>query len=445
MEDNDKIFAIVQDIANGNIPDTVPSELLTKAKDILNSGELKEEEWKHLATTYNLAIIFNKFHEQLNGYDAEFRIKALFLLLEIKNRNANINDVIEHGISEYGDIENNEYGTIIYSALEALNEWQALEEKARKENEQKKKQEEYLPIVRTGLPTEIKYPTDKLNSLIWIINRDEKEKRKEVTGVISTGASNAKEKATVEYGVFFDGLEGTVKGVSELTHYDKRVFIMICNLYRENGQYITVNQICAMMTGKKKPSKNQVEKVRSSIDKMMGINITIDNSKELEANSGYPSFVYRAKTHLLPIEILEVEEVSGRRHGGVKHGGQILSGIRILEEPLLMRFAEGRKQVTTIPIDVLVKVPLNQTEENLHLIDYLIGRVAAMKRPGSRLSHKILYTTMHDRLGIAGASKADIMARKRLADKVRACLDCFLSAGYIAGYTETAGCVTINP
>ena len=158
-----------------------------------------------------------------------------------------------------------------------------------------------------------------------------------------------------------------MKITKKLTQFDKRVYIAISALFNEGNKVISLTQIHRTMGNEKRPSKEQLEKINNSITKMTGARITLDNSKEIKANYGYDKFIYDGS--LLPLE----------RGAAVVNGQLADAAIHIFREPPAMSFAKQRKQITTLDIKLL-QSPLNKTESNLLIDDYLIERIARAKR-----------------------------------------------------------------
>lgn len=269
-----------------------------------------------------------------------------------------------------------------------------------------------LPSVTMIRADSVEYPVDKINSNIWY------DLFKEDTGgqlCFAVQKKGAKEKIPIVYSIDFDALDEGMKITKKLTQFDKRVYIAISALFNEGNKVISLTQIHRTMGNEKRPNKEQLEKINNSITKMTGARITLDNSKEVKANYGYDKFIYDGS--LLPLE----------RGAAVVNGQLADAAIHIFREPPAMSFAKQRKQITTLDIKLL-QSPLNKTESNLLIDDYLIERIARAKRGNGR-DEKILYKTLYEKAGIKTAKQ-----KQRTADKIKSYLEHYQKCGFISKY-----------
>lgn len=270
-----------------------------------------------------------------------------------------------------------------------------------------------LPSVTMIRTDSVEYPVDKINSNIWY------DLFKEDTGgqlCFAVQKKGAKEKIPIVYSIDFDALDEGMKITKKLTQFDKRVYIAISALFNEGNKVISLTQIHRTIGNEKRPSKEQLEKINNSITKMTGARITLDNSKEVKANYGYDKFIYDGS--LLPLE----------RGAAVVNGQLADAAIHIFREPPAMSFAKQRKQITTLDIKLL-QSPLNKTESNLLIDDYLIERIARAKR-GNGHDEKILYKTLYEKAGIKTAKQ-----KQRTADKIKSYLEHYQKCGFITKYS----------
>lgn len=270
-----------------------------------------------------------------------------------------------------------------------------------------------LPSVTMIRTDSVEYPVDKINNNIWY------DLFKEDTGgqlCFAVQKKGAKEKIPIVYSIDFDALDNDMKITKKLTQFDKRVYIAISALFNEGNKVISLTQIHRTMGNEKRPSKEQLEKINNSITKMTKARITLDNSKEVKANYGYDKFIYDGS--LLPLE----------RGAAVVNGQLADAAIHIFREPPAMSFAKQRKQITTLDIKLL-QSPLNKTESNLLIDDYLIERIARAKR-GNGHDKKILYKTLYEKAGIKTAKQ-----KQRTADKIKSYLEHYQKCSFITKYS----------
>lgn len=291
---------------------------------------------------------------------------------------------------------------------------------------------ELLPRIMATPPDALDYPIDKINKSVW---EDLANVPKNSNGQImfATEKRGSRNEATILYSIDFNELEKLdgLKLTKNLTAFDKRVFIAVSALFTQSGQYMSAGQIFTAMGNRGKPAASQIQKINDSLTKMGAARVYLDNTLETPVNKKYPKFKYDGP--LLPFE----------RVSAYINNALVESAVHLFREPPLMTFAKERKQITTISRKLL-ELPLSQTEDNLQLTDYLIERIASMKRPNSKISRKILFATVYEKCNMTGKTAGDRKARSRTPDKIRKCLDHFTAQGYIKSYKEAADGITVE-
>ena len=137
----------------------------------------------------------------------------------------------------------------------------------------------------------------------------------------------------------------------------------------------------------------------------------------------YPKFVYKGQ--LLPTEGIEM----------IVNGNIVEEAIHLLREPPAMAFAKGRQQVTTIPMKLL-QSPLSKTDMNLAVEDYLITRVAHVRR--GRGQPRILYETV-----CAAAGVTDRKQKERVPERVKKILSYWVECSFITDFESDKKGVTV--
>ena len=263
-------------------------------------------------------------------------------------------------------------------------------------------------------------PVDKVNSKIWRLLESD------LGGQLAFAAESVKDKGkrqlSIYFSIDFSALDSAVKITRQLEPYDKRVYIAIGALWAAGNQIITIRQIYYAMGGEGEPSQNQMQKIDDALTKMSAARIFINNAEEAQAYK-YPSFRYDAS-------LLPMERVKARINGN-----QVESAIHLFREPPLISFARGRKQITPIRRELLT-TPLNWTNQNLSLEDYLLECIAHAQR-GTR-SKKMLYAKIYAEAKITAAKQ-----KQRAPEKIRAILDHYKKQGHIKGYTEESDGITL--
>ena len=216
----------------------------------------------------------------------------------------------------------------------------------------------------------IVYPVDKLNFNLW----QGLESKKYNVGVEKQGS---KEKINVYFTPKFFG--------DPMNAYDKRVYLAVCALYEADNERITAGMIYRAMGGKGRKELKKYEKLKQSIEKMAVVRISINNEQEA-IKYKYRSFCV-TNDYLLNCSSIEEIELKG---------GKSDYSIHIFEKPVLMRYAEEHKQVTTYTPEQF-QMPLSMTEMNCAIDDYLRYRIAR----ASGNSVKILLTTLFEYCNIS--------------------------------------------
>ena len=292
-------------------------------------------------------------------------------------------------------------------------------EEERAQLEREKKQQE-LPSINLRAIEKVTYPLDKLNYVLWrhfpelmddngeVVNFPLKmDKRKRKSGAITLVTVLFKE---------LEDVPGLGDQIKELTVFDKLVYIACFNEFMHNGAYTTIAHIAGTMGLTESPNPRQRKIIGDSLNKMLKAPIDIDNGAEVAVNKKYPLFVYHGV--LLPMEWTEAA-INGNPTGGVVH---------FFRDPPLMAFAEGRGHLTTID-SRLLKIPLEKTEGNLKINDYLIDRIAQMKRKKSSLPQKILIQTLYEECEITTPKQ-----KTRAPEKIKRILGHYERCGWVAGY-----------
>ena len=264
----------------------------------------------------------------------------------------------------------------------------------------------------------LSYPLDKVNSTIWsMLERDTQGQI-----MLKVEKVGTKKELSILYSINFDELGTGAKISRKLTAHDKRVYIAVAALYNAGNEKFSVKQIYRAMGYTGKPGKTDHDKIIASLTKMRGATVTIDNAQEAAAYN-YP--VYKYNGLLLSWDSLTVS----------MNGQVVDDAIRLLHEPPVMRFARLRNQITTIPISLL-QSPISKTENNLQIEDYLLERIAHMKKGNA--TRRMLYKTICEKACITDRKK-----RERLPADVARYLKHYAEQGWIESFTEETDGVTV--
>lgn len=286
---------------------------------------------------------------------------------------------------------------------------------------------ELLPRIMTMPPDSIEYPLDKINSNIWddLMEAAKDDPNGQLRFALEKAGS--KKEATAIYSINFDELEKLdgLKVTKSLTTFDKRVYIAVNAIYAQSGHIMSAGQVFAAMGNTGKPSTKQIKKINDSLTKMGAARIYLNNEQEISVNKGYKHFKYDAS--LLPFE----------RISAYINNALVESAIHLFREPPLITFAKERNQITTIT-KMLLESPVNKTEANLRIDDYLIERIARMKSGKGKTSRKMLYSKIYDKCQIKTK-----MQRNRAPETIRRYLEHYKKCEWIHDYKEDPDGVTI--
>ena len=268
----------------------------------------------------------------------------------------------------------------------------------------------------------VEYPLDKINSGMWKLL--ETDSKKQLAFAVEKVGS--KKEVSIVYSIDFDKLEG-IKITKKLTQFDKRVYIAASALWNAGNKVISLTQIHYAMGNTLRPSGKQLEKINESITKMTNAAIYVDNIEEIKSKYDYPKVHYDGA--LLPIE----------RMTATVNGKLSDAAIHLFREPPMMTFAKARGQVTTLEMKLL-QSPINKTDSNLAIDDYLLERISMSKNAAGKEAHKppnkrktviktILLETLYQQTGLNTR-----LQKSRAIPTIRKYLDHYMECGLIRTY-----------
>lgn len=261
-----------------------------------------------------------------------------------------------------------------------------------------------IPNIKLNKIPRVHFTTDKVNNSAWSLWEGLAASGEEGCGLLIGNKTNlqintANEadkrkgiKRLITCLIDFNELEETGI-VKHLEPYDKRVYEALSSLHlsvtEETGQdCFSLNDVHYAMGETTKPNKKTREKILTSVIKLTKTHIHLDNKEEADAYK-YKHYTYDAS--LLPAEIITAR-VEGQITEGVIH---------LFREPPLFTFARQREQITAADVKLL-QIPLNKTNKNLMLDDYLRGQIKWMKNKNSKRSNKITFEDMFEQTKLTG-------------------------------------------
>jgi hypothetical protein len=261
-----------------------------------------------------------------------------------------------------------------------------------------------MPNIKLNKIPRVHFTTDKVNNSAWSLWEGLAANGEEGCGLSIGNKTNlqintANEaddrkgiKRLITCLIDFNELEETGI-VKHLEPYDKRVYEALSSLHlsvtEETGQdCFSLNDVHYAMGETTKPNKKTREKILTSVIKLTKTHIHLDNKEEADAYN-YKHYTYDAS--LLPAEIITAR-VEGQITEGVIH---------LFREPPLFTFARQREQITAADVKLL-QIPLNKTNKNLMLDDYLRGQIKWMKNKNRKRSNKITFEDMFKKTKLTG-------------------------------------------
>ena len=279
-----------------------------------------------------------------------------------------------------------------------------------------KPETDIISRISTSKLSDVRYPLDKVNTELWNclpIGENTPLKAE------SDKDSRKGKQASIYVMLDFNELDG-VKISRPLTSYDKRVFIAIANLRESGHETMTIKQIYKAMGGISNSNNSIRNRIIESVETMSRAVVTIDTTEENKIYPHFDKIVWES-------QLLHIEKIKGYSRGQITD-----YAIRILETPKLYLFAKQRMQITSAPLK-LFESPVNKTEANLSLEDYIFSRIARMKN-STKTSRTMLLETIYQKCSITTKKQRQ---RQRLSENIERYLKHYISVGWIKAYKMT--------
>ena len=299
-----------------------------------------------------------------------------------------------------------------------------------------------LPSITTHPVDSADFPLDKVNANVWKLLEDTPSGQygfyfgddfvevDEESGTIDIdfNVASTKDKDSrglslpVTYCIDFSDLESSI--TKKLEPYDKRVCIAVAALFNEGFEIMTLQQIYNAMGYVGTAGKTDKEKINDSITKMGGAKLHLSNSVE----AGF----YNRSEIVYDSPVVPMERMQALVNGQV-----VESAIHVFREPPPITFAKERGQFTTVTVNLL-NSPLNKTSSNIRLEDYLIERIAHIKRGAGKTPNRMLFDTIYKNAGIQTKKQ-----KQRAPEKIEKLLRHYKACGFITGYKIEADGVRV--
>ena len=264
-----------------------------------------------------------------------------------------------------------------------------------------------------------------LDRVSQMLNNDEIEYGKKVG--IRTGRKGEDKYYTVITLDLNDRIvENAIDG--KLNGFDMAVLSAVCSCYDSGNTLITTGVINNALSGKKNATLHDKQKkeIAESMQKLMDQKITMDVTAEA-ASYGFEGDNYVRNTRML----VGYTDIATNK-------GKTVEVYVITAQPLLLWYAQHKKQYSTLPIE-LRAVPLSCTRETVTLCNYLLNRIQVMKR-SAQVSNIIKYDSAIDY--VLGGKKDEMneyalqKRRVEIIAKIGKILDYWKDKGFILGWKE---------
>lgn len=219
----------------------------------------------------------------------------------------------------------------------------------------------------------------------------------------------------------------------KLSSFDWLIHDAINSTYQAGNEYMTINTIANVITGKDSssnynPSQSLKKEIEDSIKALISTSIIMDFSQEAQAYKA--GFDYRnGKTYQYRGNVIHGEIVTEKVNGQLSEGV-----LHVLREPILFSLARKKEQIATIPIKVL-NSPIAMTKGAFELRDYLMRRIERMRptdgKPKDLKQRTILLSSMYDAVG---AAQKQWNQKQRLLNMTIKFLDDWRNENYICDY-----------
>lgn len=340
---------LLKDIANGEGPNA------SEAQEALKQAQAIAERTRAAVKEFTRSIWTEETREHLRKVvNALDELEALRPYLEAELQKpeyngAKLNDLLrDYTPAELLDLPED---SILYKAMEAARSARA----------------EALPVIDTHKTNTLNTPVDRVNFLAW---NSFKETGEQIAFNLMSNRDQGDPARrdldiTMRYSLSF-GADPNIKTTKELNHYDRRLMQAVDTLYTNDssGQHIYLMGDIYRAMGGKGDIGNRRDRLNDSLTKQATARVYMDNAAEAK-HYNYPHIEYDGN-------ILYFERIR------VMYNGQEVEALHFLRRPVFMELADGRKQITDIPLKVL-QSGISQTDDNLRIEDYLLQRIARQK------------------------------------------------------------------
>ena len=291
-----------------------------------------------------------------------------------------------------------------------------------------KKEEKQEDIIKTNthLAKEVISGTTKLEQIIFDSRKNPVFYDPDITAIDINVGNRGKNTITTIASIDFNDMKKMGVSISHekwITPFDREILSIVSTLYAAGNVYQSPQMIFQAMSGNKEKIKLTPDiraKIIESLRKLRATTIEIDASQEEKAG-----WVKKGKYEgsLLPSERVEVITLNGQK---------VVDCIHFLRNSPLYDYAEGKKQISRVNIEML-QTPVNNTTENIELKFYLLRLISSMKNPKSKIKPVLRYDTIYEYLQVETSDK---FKKKDIRDRVKKILSFWVEHGFILSFEE---------
>lgn len=286
-----------------------------------------------------------------------------------------------------------------------------------------------LPDLLPSNPAKIKNLISTIDKVTRSITAGEIEPNTGKPTGVSMGERN-KNKYMAGVMLSFDPDEiGELTTNGKLNPYDMAVFRAVCSAVSVGNNVVTISQINQLLSGKDNPRlQQQGPQIKEAMKKLTGTRIRLDVSKEAKE--------YDFSADEL---ILEDAMISAMGYKG-EYNKKKIDGYIIKDPPLLLKYAQQKKQLYSVPVEML-DTPVSKNSDAIVLQNYLLDRIQGMKNQKNRksLGNCINYDSATNHVYGYKCDSVTPKQRTRVVKSTIAMLEYWVEKGLISGFQEYKG------
>lgn len=207
----------------------------------------------------------------------------------------------------------------------------------------------------------------------------------------------------------------------QITAYDKAVLNAVSTLFAFGNNPITDREIYRELKRVDGGATIEaLEKIRETMKKYRFLLVYIDRTEEAK--------LYEKKIDQFELNatMISYDEVS------VKISGNEVRAYKLLDKPILFRYAEDKGQLIRIE-NKLLDIPINKTDEVIAIMHYLVRQIAWIKNDKGKQKRNscITYQSIYDELGLTEPTK---QKAEKIRNHIDTILNYWIENNYIKSY-----------